>query len=183
MAATNDGSRFASQIICISEISYRSEKSSNGQRIARIAPILMIFGPIESQRHDLFLQKILNEQRNEETDKNFENFSNCFRKLFRKISNFFRSFCRFLRFAVRSKIFEKIDLVAAIFLVLKSSKSELSSRFSGRLKFSQALDIFLAVLKQIQAERNQRSIPLEIFMIQPLLIYIFTCLNKQISMN
>ena len=47
-----------------------------------------------------------------------------------KISNFsiffqffsqnFRSLCQFLRFAVRSKIFEKIDLVAAVFLVLKS---------------------------------------------------------------
>ena len=49
--------------------------------------------------------------------------------------------------AVRSNFFEKIDLVTAIFLALKSSKSELSSRFSGRLKFSQALEIFLAVLK------------------------------------
>ena len=44
----NRGSRFASQITCISEISYRSEKSSNGRKIARIAPISTIFRLIDS---------------------------------------------------------------------------------------------------------------------------------------
>ena len=81
-------------------------------------------------------------------------FSKIFRKFCRTFSKFFRSFCRFLRFAVRSKFFEKIDLLTEIFLALKSSKSELSLRFSSHLKFSQALEIFLAVLKLIQAERN-----------------------------
>ena len=50
----------------------------------------------------------------------------------------FRSFLRFLRsfvrFFVRSKIFQKIGRVAAMILVQNSSKSELSSRFFGRLK-------------------------------------------------
>ena len=61
IGATNRGSRFVSQIICISEISYRSEQSSNNRKIARVAPILTIFGPIESQRHDLFLKNNSNE--------------------------------------------------------------------------------------------------------------------------
>ena len=64
----------------------------------------------------------------------FLNFSNFF--------EFFGSFCQFLRFAVRSIFFEKIDLVAANFLVLKSSKSESSSQFFSRLKFSRSLVIY-----------------------------------------
>ena len=43
-----------------------------------------------------------------------------FSQIFRKFSQNFRSYCQFLRFAVHSKVFEKIDLVAAIFWVLKS---------------------------------------------------------------
>ena len=43
-------------------------------------------------------------------------------------------FCSFVRFFVRSKKFQKIGRVAAMILVQKSSKSELSSRFFGRLK-------------------------------------------------
>ena len=54
----NDRSRFVSQIICISEISNWSEKSSNGRKIARMAPILTIFEPIESQRHDRFRKSL-----------------------------------------------------------------------------------------------------------------------------
>ena len=51
--------------------------------------------------------------------------------IFRSFLRFFRSFVRFF---VRSKIFQKIGRVAAMILVQKSSKSELSSRFLGRLK-------------------------------------------------
>ena len=43
--------------ICISEIFHQSQPSSNGCKIARIAPISTIFGPIESQWHDLFVKK------------------------------------------------------------------------------------------------------------------------------
>ena len=60
---SNCGSRLVSQIICISEISYRRGKSSDSLKIARIAPILTIFGPIESQRHDL---KKKSNERNEQ---------------------------------------------------------------------------------------------------------------------
>ena len=49
--------------------------------------------------------------------------------IFRSFLRFFRSFVRFF---VRSKIFQKIGRVAAMILVQKSSKSELSSRFFGR---------------------------------------------------
>ena len=46
-----------------------------------MARIFRILGPIKSQRRDLFFQKKLNEQRNEETDKDFENFAKIFEKL------------------------------------------------------------------------------------------------------
>ena len=39
-----------------------------GRKIARIAPILTIFGPKSSQRHDLFFEKIANERKNEQTN-------------------------------------------------------------------------------------------------------------------
>ena len=50
-------------------------KSSNGRKIARMARNSTIFGPNQSSRHDLFLEK---KNRNHETiekfSKNFENF-------------------------------------------------------------------------------------------------------------
>ena len=49
-----------------------------------MARIFTILGPKKSQRWDLFFQKFLNERRNEETDKNFENFSKIFDKNFEK---------------------------------------------------------------------------------------------------
>ena len=58
----NARSQFVSQITCISEISNRSKKSSNSRKIARTPRISMIFGPIESQRRDLFLNFFSNEQ-------------------------------------------------------------------------------------------------------------------------
>ena len=56
------GRKFYKRLFSQHNISDRSEKSSNGRNIARIAPILMSFGPIESQRHDLFLKKNSNER-------------------------------------------------------------------------------------------------------------------------
>ena len=50
-------------------------KTSNGRKIARIARIFTILRPKKSQRRDLFLQKKLNEWRNEETEKDFETFT------------------------------------------------------------------------------------------------------------
>ena len=101
----NARSRFVSQIICISQMSYRSEKSSNDRKVARIAPVWTIFGPIESQRHDLFLKKISNARNG------------------RKV---------FVRF-VRANLFSEIDSAVAIQSVRKSSKSELFSRLFGHL--------------------------------------------------
>ena len=59
--------------------------------------------------------------------------------IFRSFLRFFRSFVRFF---VRSKIFQKIGRVAAMILVQKSSKSELSSRFFGRLKKIKKISVF-----------------------------------------
>ena len=66
----NARGRFVSQIICISQMSYRSEQSSNDRKIARIAPIPTIFGPIESQRHDLFLENFSNKRNEQKFFKN-----------------------------------------------------------------------------------------------------------------
>ena len=58
-------------------------------------------------------------------------------------ANFFDVFSLdvlFLRSLARWKIFEKTACVAAINLVRKSSKSEPSSRFFGRLKFCPVSD-------------------------------------------
>ena len=62
--------------------------------------------------------------------------------IFRSFLRFFRSFVRFF---VRSKIFQKIGRVAAMILVQKSSKSELSSRFFGRLKIKKKISVFFFV--------------------------------------
>ena len=51
---------------------------SNGRKIARIAPISTIFGPNESSRRDLFLEK-KSKERNERKD--FEKFKNFSKKL------------------------------------------------------------------------------------------------------
>ena len=59
-----------------------------------------------------------------------QNFSNIFR-VFRNL---------FVRF-VLSKIFQKIGCAETIRLVRKSSKSELSSRFFGRLNFFKNFDV------------------------------------------
>ena len=40
-----------------------SSKSLNGRKIARMAPILTIFGPNRSRRRDLFFEKFSNERR------------------------------------------------------------------------------------------------------------------------
>ena len=40
-----------------------SSKSLNGRKIARMAPILTIFGPNRSQRRNLFFEKFSNERR------------------------------------------------------------------------------------------------------------------------
>ena len=40
-----------------------ASKSLNGRKIARMAPILTIFGPNRSQRRNLFFEKISNERR------------------------------------------------------------------------------------------------------------------------
>ena len=40
-----------------------ASKSSNGRKIARMAPILTIFGPNRSQRRNLFFEKFSNERR------------------------------------------------------------------------------------------------------------------------
>ena len=57
-----------------------NRESSNGRKIARMARILTIFRPKKSQRRDLFFQKCLKERRNEEADKDFENFAKIFEK-------------------------------------------------------------------------------------------------------
>ena len=46
-----------------------------------MARILTIFRPKKLQRRDLFFQKFVNERRNEETDKDFENVAKIFEKL------------------------------------------------------------------------------------------------------
>ena len=40
-----------------------ASKSLNGRKIARMAPILTIFGPNRSQRRNLFFEKFSNERR------------------------------------------------------------------------------------------------------------------------
>ena len=46
-----------------SEIFSRKPKTSNGRKIARMAPILTIFGPNRSRRRDLFFENFSNERR------------------------------------------------------------------------------------------------------------------------
>ena len=55
--------------------------------------------------------------------------------LSRNFSKFSRSFCEVFADNAQILFLEMIDFVAAIDSVKKSSKSELSSRFFGRLKF------------------------------------------------
>ena len=66
--------------------------------------------------------------------------------IFRSFVRFFRLFVRFF---VRSKKIQKIGHVAAMILVQKSSKSELSSRFFGRLKISVFLFFVGGVLEVV----------------------------------
>ena len=60
--------------------------------------------------------------------------------VFAKFFDVFSLDVLFLRSLARSKIFEKTACVAAIDLVRKSSKSEPSSQFFGRLKFCPVSD-------------------------------------------
>ena len=93
------------------------------------------FGPNESSRRDLFLEKFSKERNEQKVFEKFENFSNSFSKNFSKIFlKNFRIFRKlFVRF-VRSKIFPEIGRAETIRLVQKSSNFEPSSRFFGRLK-------------------------------------------------
>ena len=117
----------------------RTSKSSNGRKIARMARNSTIFGPNESSRRDLFLEKFSKERNKQKVFKKFEKNSKKFSKNFsenfskKKLKNFriFRKL--FVRF-VRSKIFPEIGRAETIRLVQKSSNFEPSSRFFGRLK-------------------------------------------------
>ena len=53
-----------------------------------------------------------------------------------------------------AKIFQKLDRLDAVDFVKKSSKSELSSRFSGRLKF---LAVFADCAVQCQQKRKNKK--------------------------
>ena len=103
-----------------------------------MARILTIFGPIESSWRNLFLEFFSKERNEQKVFEKFEKFSKSSKKIFDKFPNFSGTFVRF----VRSKFFENTNLVAAILLVLKSSKSEPSSQFFGRLKFLRSLVIY-----------------------------------------
>ena len=70
---TNARSRFVSQIICISKMSYRSKKFSNSRKIARIAPI-------STPRRNLFFEKFAKERNEQKDFEKFENFSKNFEK-------------------------------------------------------------------------------------------------------
>ena len=65
---------------------FRNFPSSNGRKIARIARNSTIFGPNESSRRDLFLEKFSNERNVRKVFEKIENFSKKFSKNF---SNFF----------------------------------------------------------------------------------------------
>ena len=52
------------EILATRNTSYlTASKSLNGRKIARMAPILTIFGPNRSRRRDLFFEKFSNERR------------------------------------------------------------------------------------------------------------------------
>ena len=71
-------------------------KSSNGSKIARIAPISKILGSNESSRCDLFLETSWKERNKRKDFKQFENFSN-----FAKSLRSFRSFEKFSKNRLR----------------------------------------------------------------------------------
>ena len=60
--------------------------SSNGRKITRTAPNSTIFGPNESSRRDLFLEKFRTNETNEKFSKNSKNFQKKKRKKNRRIS-------------------------------------------------------------------------------------------------
>ena len=67
-----------------------NSKSSNGRKIARMARNLMIFGPKNSQRRELFREKFSNERDERKVVEKFENFSIFFfEKIFENVSDFF----------------------------------------------------------------------------------------------
>ena len=108
-----------------------------------MAPILTIFGPNRSRRHRLFFQKICasertnkrtNERSNERSSDRSGDFAeNSFQSRRYEVSIHFSTTWFFL--FDDAKISEMIASAVAIDSVKKSSKSEPSSRFFGRLKF------------------------------------------------
>ena len=58
-----------------------NRKSSNDQKIARMARILTKFGPKKSQRRKLFDEKISNERDERKVPGKFENYRNKIRKI------------------------------------------------------------------------------------------------------
>ena len=114
---------------------FRNFPSSNGRKIARMARNSTIFGPNESSRRDLFLEKFSNERNVRKVFEKFEKFSKKFSKNFsKKVLKIFRIFRKLFVHFVRTKIFPEIGRAETIRLVQKSSNFELSSRFFGRLK-------------------------------------------------
>ena len=78
-------------------------KSSNGRKIARMAPILTIFGPKSSQQCDLFVEKFSNERANEQTNDLCKNFSKFFRTFFDFVFDFLKIFRALRSFEIFSK--------------------------------------------------------------------------------
>ena len=70
----------------------------------------------------------------------------------RRFRERFRHFRKFFGQCWHKKIFKVGDLVAAVVSSIKSSKSELSSQFFGRLKF---LTVFW--LKPVTSDKNQKK--------------------------
>ena len=56
-------------------------KSSSGRKIARMARILMKFGPKKSQRHKLFDEKNSNDRNEQKVPEKFEKISKTFSKI------------------------------------------------------------------------------------------------------
>ena len=85
----------------------RTSKSSNGRKIARMARNSTIFGPNESSRRDLFLEKFSKSRNN--------------RKVFEKVRQILKNFSK--------KIFERCNLMGDV--ILSNTSLRVPSLYSG----------------------------------------------------